>query len=178
MKTKAAPVKVHYVNIALFAITALVIFVPFLLGLNFRVHRSLGLLGIAIINFVSSASLIPTPGFIAVGLGGHLYNPFVVALIASIASTAGQMVGFVFGYTSKKLTESEKHFLNFLTHLFSHKYAPVVIFLLAFFPNPFFDVVGIVAGLSLYPPRKFIFLVFLGRLMRDVIIAIIGHNFL
>ncbi len=181
MKKKTQPVNKNeskYLYIGLFAISALILFSPLFLPYDLRRFHNLGLIGIAIINFITSASLVPTPGFLAVGIGGKLYNPLVVALISAISSTAGQTVGFLFGYSSKKLSASEKHILDRLGKLLHHKYAPILIILLAFIPNPFFDVVGIVAGVSLYPLKRFLFLVFIGRLLRDIMIAYAGHRFL
>ncbi|OGH12730.1 MAG: hypothetical protein A2776_01895, partial [Candidatus Levybacteria bacterium RIFCSPHIGHO2_01_FULL_40_10] len=138
---------------------------------------SFGLLGIGILNFVSSASLFfPAPGIVATGIGGAHFNPLLVALFSASGSAMGESVAFAFGYSSTKLTNSEKHILSIFTKLFHHKHTTLLIFLFAFVPNPFFDVMGILAGVSHYSLRRFLFIVFAARFMRDTIVAFIGSQ--
>lgn len=161
--------------IVVFTISALLIFLPIFFRLNIKDFTSLGLLGVFLFNFISASTLFfPTPGFVATGVGGSLYNPILVAIAASLGSTIGEGVGFAFGYSSKKISNHHHKFLDVLSNILHHKYGYLLIILLAFIPNPFFDVVGIIAGISLYPLRKFLFLVFVGRLARDLIIAWLG----
>jgi len=64
-----------------------------------------------------------------------------------------------------------------LYRIVHHKHGSLLIVLFAFVPNPFFDAIGIVAGLALYPLRRFLMLVFIGRLARDLIVAYVGSTF-
>ena len=171
--------KKKYIYIFLFVISALLLVSPLVLGFNFGFFRSLGLVGITLINFFSSATLfLPTPGFLAIGLGGKLYNPLLVAFLSALGSSLGEIVGFTFGYSTKKISPSQQNILDKIEKLFKHKYAPFFIIFLSFIPNPFFDAIGIVAGISLYPLKKFILLVFIGRFFRDIIIAYAGQAWL
>jgi membrane protein YqaA with SNARE-associated domain len=148
-------------------------------GFDFSAFRSLGLLGIALINFFASATLfLPAPGFLAVGVGGKFYNPLLVAGLAALGATLGEVVGFAFGYSSRKLSKSQKNILHHVGKLLHHKYAPLIIVFFAFIPNPFFDAVGIVAGVSLFPLRNFLIFTFIGRFLRDVLIAYAGYRYL
>lgn len=160
-----------------FVLTSLLIFSPFFIKIDFNNIGAWGLFGITFINFISSSTMfVPAPGFIATGIGGRLFNPIAVALFSSVGSTLGEGVGYLFGYSSKKLTHSEKHFLDFFSRLFHHRHTPWVIIVFSFIPNPFFDIVGIVAGASLFPAKKFLILVFIGRFARDLIIASVGRS--
>ncbi len=161
----------------LFVVSALLLFSPFYFKYNLSNLKSLGLLGIALFNFISSSTIFfPAPGFIVTGIGGKLFNPVLVALFSSSGSSLGESVGFIFGYSSKKITNSERHILDFLARLFHHKYTPFLIVLLAFIPNPFFDALGIAAGAALFPIKKFLAFVFIGRLARDLIVAYVGST--
>lgn len=162
----------------LFLLSALLLFFPIYLKLDFETLKSFGILGVAIFNFLSSSTLFfPAPGIVATGIGGALYNPILVALASSTGSTLGESVGFVFGHSSRQITHPHDHtFMNSLYKIIHHKHGPLLIIFLAFIPNPFFDAVGILAGLALFPLRKFLALVFIGRLARDLIVAYIGST--
>ena len=165
------------IHIALFAVSALFLFSPLLFAFKLGEFKSFGLLGIGILNFLSSATLFfPAPGIVATGIGGAHFNPLLVALFSASGSAMGESVAFAFGYSSTKLTNSEKHILSIFTKLFHHKHTTLLIFLFAFVPNPFFDVMGILAGVSHYSLRRFLFIVFAARFMRDTIVAFIGSQ--
>lgn len=171
--------KKRLLYVAIFFFTSVLLISPLIFGYNIRDLKSFGLVGIALINFFSSATLfLPAPGFLAVGVGGNIYNPLLVAFMAALGSTLGESVGFLFGYSSKKLTASQQHILDSIEKFFHHKYTGVLIVLMAFIPNPIFDAVGIVAGISLFPFKKFLILVFIGRFLRDIIIAYAGQQLL
>jgi len=168
--------KLFYV--ILFLLSALLLLSPLYFRFDLNTLKSFGILGVAIINFISSSTLFfPTPGFLATGVGGALYNPFFVAIAASVGSTLGESVGFIFGHSGRKITHPKDHtFMESLYKIIHHKHGSLLIILLAFIPNPFFDAVGIVAGLALYPLRKFLMLVFIGRFARDLIVAYVGAS--
>ncbi|OGH17171.1 MAG: hypothetical protein A3C30_03240 [Candidatus Levybacteria bacterium RIFCSPHIGHO2_02_FULL_40_18] len=163
----------------LFLVSALLLFSPLYFKFDFETLKSLGILGVAIFNFVSSSTLFfPAPGIVATGIGGALYNPVLVALASSVGSTLGESVGFLFGHSTRKITHPRDHtFMASLYRIVHHKHGSLLIVLFAFVPNPFFDAIGIVAGLALYPLRRFLMLVFIGRLARDLIVAYVGSTF-
>src|SRR3990170_2035411 len=130
----------------LLLISALLLFSPLFLRIDLQSLKSLGILGVALLNFISSSTLFfPVPGFLATGIGGSLYNPLLVAVASSIGSTLGESVGFVFGHASRKITHPKDHtFMESLYRIIHHKHGSLLIVALAFIPNPFFDAVGIV----------------------------------
>lgn len=160
----------------LFFFSSALLFSPLFFKIDLNSLKSFGILGVALLNFISSSTLFfPVPGFLATGIGGSLYNPLLVAIASSVGSTLGECVGFVFGHSSRKITHPKDHtFMESLYKIIHHKHGSLLIILLAFIPNPFFDAVGIVAGLALYPLKKFLMLVFIGRFARDLIVAYVG----
>lgn len=163
--------------IGIFLLSAFFLLSPLFFKVDIGNLKHLGILGVALFNFAASSTLFfPAPGILATGIGGSLYNPILVALAASIGSTIGESVGFAFGHSSRKLGSGKHKMIDNLLSKYLHKYGGLVIFLLAFIPNPFFDAVGILAGLTLYPLKKFILFVFLGRLTRDLIVAYVGST--
>lgn len=163
----------------LFLFSALLLLSPLYLEIDFDTLRPLGILGIAIFNFIASSTIFfPAPGIVVTGIGGALYNPILVAFASAAGSSLGEAVGFLFGHSSRKITHPKDHtFMQSLYKILHHKHGSLLIILFAFIPNPFFDIIGIVAGLAFFPLKKFLLLVFIGRFARSIIVAYIGSNF-
>jgi len=168
--------KLFFVSLLIFS--GFILISPLIFRFDPRNVTSLGLLGVALFNFVAAATVfIPVPGYLATGLAGTIYNPILVALASAFGGALGEGVGFAFGYSTEKIANvKERKILKLTANLLHGKYGPVVIILLTFIPNPFFDLLGVAAGISLYPLKKFLILVFLGRLARDIIIATISSK--
>ncbi len=146
----------------------------------FKDATSLGLLGIFLINLASSATFfVSGPAFLTVIAGGSIYPPFLVALSASLGAAAGDMVSFLFGYSGRSLAIKrlkKKLWFVVLEGVFQ-KYGNFFLFVLAFIPNPFFDGLGLIAGIFGFQPLKFFLIVFLGRISRFVLLAMIGAKY-
>lgn len=145
----------------------------------FREASSLGLLGIFVVNFVSSATLfVSAPAFLTIITGGNLYSPILVAGVAALGACLGDMLGFAFGHSGRRLTKKklDRHpTIRFLEkHFFKH--GALIIFLLAIIPNPFFDAIGILAGVVNYPPLKFFVIMLVGRFLRYWALAQFGSK--
>ncbi|MDO8583324.1 MAG: VTT domain-containing protein [bacterium] len=143
----------------------------------FKEATSFGLLGLFVVNFVSSATFfVSAPAFLTVIAGGNLYSPILVALIAAFGAGLGDMLGFIFGHSGRKLTRKklEKNkYIRFLEKHF-HKHGVLIIFLMSIIPNPFFDAIGMLAGLLNYPPLRFFAIMLVGRLLRYWALAQFG----
>lgn len=171
MKKKSLSVVLFIVSIGLFC-------APLLFKNILHSMQALGIAGIFLINFLGSATLfLPVPGIVSVAIGGSLYNPILVALAASFGSCLGEGVGFLFGYSSKQvfLLEKNKTLSYLLSYTFKSWFGVVVIFLFSAIPNPVFDGIGILAGISGLSLNRFLLIVFLGRLVRNLFIASFGH---
>jgi membrane protein YqaA with SNARE-associated domain len=135
----------------------------------FKEASSLGLFGLFIINFVSSAGFfVSGPAFLTIIAGGNLYPPVLVAIIGAVGACLGDMLGFAFGYSGRRLAKKklDRHkTIRFLEKHF-HRHGALIIFILALIPNPFFDAVGILAGVLNYPPLKFFIIMLIGRFLR------------
>lgn len=156
----------------------LLIVLAFLFRENLAQFRSFGLLGIFLINFFGSATiLIPAPAIASVVAGGAVYPPVLVAVASSLGAALGDMVGFFLGHSGRKIFIKNNHrFYILLSDLF-HKFGGIAIFGFAFLPNPFFDIVGISAGVFSYPAFRFFVLLFAGRLLRNLLLASLGSLF-
>lgn len=146
----------------------------------FKDFRNLGLIGIFLINFVSSATFfISGPAFLTVIAGGSIYHPLLVAFIASLGASAGDMISYSFGYSGRRLTEHrlrKKLWFVVIEDVFK-AYGSIFIFVFAIIPNPFFDAVGLFAGVMGMNYSKFFILMLFGRFARFIILALIGARF-
>jgi membrane protein YqaA with SNARE-associated domain len=96
-------------------------------------------------------------------------------VVAALGASLGDMLGYILGRSGKHvvLNHSEKKWFVWFQKIFS-KFADILIFAFAFIPNPFFDGIGILAGISEFPPTRFFLLMFVGRFARNVLLALLG----
>lgn len=136
--------------------------------------KSLGLLGIFLLNLIGSATLfIPAPAIASVVAGGIVYNPLFVALVAALGSVLGDMVGYLVGYAGRRVYAKKHSRFEFFQKIF-HKFGGWAVFLFALIPNPIFDAIGIFAGVFSYSPLKFFAISFGARLLRNLVLAYFG----
>lgn len=162
--------------VSLFVISSIFIILPFIIELDLKTLTAFGLVGLFLINFFGSATLfLPAPAIVSVAVAGATIHPLVVAVVAALASCLGEGIAYIFGYSSREV-------LNLKNHKNIYKYSKkivhwkggVLIALFAFFPNPLFDGLGILAGLSNFPAKRFLSFVFIGRMIRNIGIAYLG----
>jgi membrane protein YqaA with SNARE-associated domain len=91
-------------------------------------------------------------------------NPFMVALVAASAEAVGEMTGYLAGMGGKAIFDRNRFYLRF-KNLFS-RYGGLILFCGSMIPNPLFDIMGVAAGSILYPVRKFLLLVFIGKTIK------------
>lgn len=140
-----------------------------------------GLLGIFLINLISSASVVfPLPGAASVFIGGSVWNPLSVGLASGIGASLGEVMGYLVGFGGRGLVFpsqiKNKWWVTF-KKIF-HKHGFVTILVMAAIPLPIFDFVGILAGSLEYPLWKFYLATLIGRSIRNYIFAVAGARIL
>lgn len=140
---------------------------------------SWGLLGIFLINIVGSATLfIPAPAIATVLAGGIIYNPLLVAILAALGAAIGDFIAYILGRSGKEVLFKKKSlWYEVFREMFHKRWGAFFILAFSIIPNPFFDAVGIVAGIFSYSPIKFFIYVLLGRFIRNLLIAYFGSLF-
>ena len=91
-------------------------------------------------------------------------DPFMVALVAASAEAVGELTGYLAGMGGKAIFDRNKFYLRF-KNLFS-RYASLTLLFGSAVPNPLFDVMGVAAGSILYPVKRFLLLVFIGKVVK------------
>lgn len=156
--------------------------VAFSLGLFFLqdklLHlKALGLIGLFLISVFSAILFIPSPvGIASVVAAGTAFPTLLVALIASLGSSVGDLVAYLIGYTGREAFIDTKKLRHQVIQDVFEKHGGLFIFFIALVPNPFFDAIGVVAGLFFYPVKRFFIYIFLGRLLRNLLLAYLGHR--
>lgn len=163
---------------ALFVVLGIILFLPVFYQIRHQEFRSFGLVGVFLLNLIGSATIfLPTPAFISVGISATQTNPLLVALVASLGAALGEGTTFLFGYSSNKILNLEKHknLKKFKVKILD-KWGALAIFAFAFLPNPFFDGIGMLAGISKYPIKRFLIATLIGRFMRYTLLGYVSAH--
>ncbi len=144
-------------------------------------YSTLGYFGLLVSNFIASAAVfLPLPTLATSFLSGNILNPILVGLFAGVGSALGDFVAFLLGFGTRRVVNGflkKEHFFGRLEFWFK-KNAFVTIFVLSFIPNPFFDGVGLIAGAFSVKPKDFLLATVLGRVTRNILLAISGQKIL
>jgi len=133
-----------------------------------------GYFGAFVISLMASAVvIIPVPGLPVIFLLGAVLNPFIVGLMVGLAEPIGELTSYMAGY-SGRVTLQNRRFYTRLQDWMKRR-GSLVLFGFSALPNPFTDVAGIAAGAVRYPLWKFLLVMFLGKTVKGVIVALAGY---
>jgi len=135
--------------------------------------RNMGYLGIFFISLISSATVfLPLPGFaVAFAMGAYL-DPPLVGIAAGLGAGLGEISGYLAGYAGHDAVERTKIYQSHKKQI--GKYGPLAIFVLAFLPNPVFDIAGVASGALKMPVWQFLLATAAGKTLRYIIVAYAG----
>jgi len=135
--------------------------------------EALGYPGVFILSLLSNATLIlPVPGVLFTSAMGAVFNPYLVALAAGSGATIGELTGYMAGFSGQGVIENRKWYDK--VTLWMQKYGGITILVLAFVPNPVFDVVGMVAGALRMPLWKYLIFSWIGKVGKMLLFALGG----
>lgn len=162
-------------NIQIITIGAVALFIAplFLFRGSLDALSQFGYIGVFLASFAGSASiLLPVPGIAVVLTGGYLWNPFLVGIVGGMGMTLGEISGYALGFGSRDLLEKYRR-LRFLERWMARR-GGLIIFFGSLIPNPFFDVLGFIAGSQRYPLGRFFLWALPGKTIRALAIAYLG----
>ena len=162
------------------AALAFAVGISVLIFLNRDAIESLGLYGypgVFVISALGNATLVlPAPSFLIVfALAGAL-NPVWLGLSAGCGAAIGEMTGYLAGFSGRGIIEDKPLFQR-LTVLM-RTWGAWLIFVLAFIPNPLFDIGGVLAGVLRIRWWKFLLAAAAGKSLRFILIAYFGEFFI
>jgi membrane protein YqaA with SNARE-associated domain len=137
--------------------------------------ESYGYLGAFLIALVTTATIVlPVPGILLIVALGTVpeYNPVLVGVAAGAGSALGEITGYMAGFSGQLVFENIKYYRQLKQWM--QKRGAIVLFILAFVPNPLFDIAGAIAGLLRYPLWKFLLACFAGKTLRYILVAAFG----
>lgn len=135
--------------------------------------QSYSYLGLFFLNMLGSATIfLPTPLFLTAFAAGAVFNPFLVAVVASAGSAIGELTGYAAGYGAEELLEKDIKIQR--VKRWMDRYGLWTLFVLAAVPNPLFDIAGIIAGATGISIKKYLAIVWLGKLIKFLVISYLG----
>jgi membrane protein YqaA with SNARE-associated domain len=135
--------------------------------------EAFGYPGVFLISLLSNATLIlPVPGVLFTSAMGAVFNPYLVALAAGSGATLGELTGYVAGFSGKAVIENRKWYDK--VTVWMRKYGGITILVLAFVPNPVFDIAGMVAGALRMPLWKYLLYSWIGKVAKMLLFALGG----
>ncbi len=133
-----------------------------------------GYLGAFLIAALSSATIIfPAPGWAIIVAMSTSFNPILLGIFAGVGSAIGEITGYLAGDGVRDILNSRIKETKNIEEIIK-KYDTWAIFALAFIPNPLFDVAGVIAGGLKMKWWKFLIACAAGRVLRYVMLALIG----
>lgn len=132
-----------------------------------------GYVGLFLISILGNATIVlPVPTFVTTFLGGGVFNPVLVGIISAAGATIGELTGYLAGLGGQAIIENRELYDRFSRWM--DRYGLLALFVLAAIPNPFFDVAGIIAGMSRLRLTTYFLVVWGGKIVKFVLIAFLG----
>ena len=146
----------------------------YLLGDQVQKFAAFGYPGIFLIVLLSYATiLLPVPGMAIVFSMSGVFHPLGVALAAATGGALGELSGYLAGYSGRAVIENWKRYDKITAWV--RKHGGPAILLLAAIPNPFFDLVGVAAGVLKMPVHKFLLWCWPGQIIKMLYVAYAGY---
>lgn len=132
-----------------------------------------GFVGVFLAALVSSASIFfPGPGMLVAFIAGGFLNPVLVGIASGFGAGIGELAGYWVGRQGEFMVENVKGYKKM--RMWMERYGGWLIFLGAAIPNPIFDAIGIAAGATEYPVKRFLIATIMGKTLRGLIMAFAG----
>ncbi len=169
----AMPRKPRVLQYAALVVALAITVVVYLLRDRLEGVAQYGYLGIFLISVLGNATIIlPVPTFLTAFLGGGVFNPILVGVISAAGATIGELTGYLAGVGGKAIVEDRALYERFRGWM--DRYGLFALFALAAIPNPFFDVAGIIAGVSHIKVTTYLAVTWAGKIVKFILIALLG----
>jgi membrane protein YqaA with SNARE-associated domain len=155
-------------------------FAFFYFDVNIAELQTYGYVGVFAISLIGSASIfLPTQSIAAIFGGGAVLHPIlgipaplVVGVVAGFGESLGEFTGYAAGYGGSAVIR-DRTFYRWIQD-WMQRHGSITMFVFSAIPNPVFDVAGTIAGATKMPPWKFFVAVWLGKTLKDIVIASTG----
>jgi len=169
----AKPRKPRALQYAALVVALVITVVVYLLRDRLADFAQYGYLGIFLISMLGNATIIlPVPTFLTAFLGGGVFNPILVGVISAAGATIGELTGYLAGVGGKAIVEDRALYERFRGWM--ERYGLFALFAMAAIPNPFFDIAGIIAGVSRIKVTTYLAVTWAGKIVKFILIALVG----
>ena len=135
--------------------------------------QTYGYPGIFVFSILANATiLIPIPGVVFTSAMGAVFNPFWVSIASGAGAAIGELSGYLVGFSGQAVVENSERYERIVRWM--KKHGDVTILLLAFIPNPLFDLAGMTAGILKVPIWKFLLYCLIGKILKMMMFAYAG----
>ena len=158
--------------LALLVVIAITVYV---ISLRDQAERlqAYGYPGIFLISILSNATVIlPAPGLAITFALGAVFHPIGVALAAGAGAALGELTGYLAGFSSRGIVDDSPTYERI--RKWTEQHGGWAILVLAFIPNPLFDLGGAAAGALGMPVRTFLFWAWIGKTLKMLLFAYAG----
>ncbi len=138
--------------------------------------QAYGYAGIFLISIVANATIIiPLPGIVLTSAMATIFNPLGVAIAAGSGAALGELTGYLAGFSGQAIVERADKYQRILDWMKQHpRRTDLAILVLAFIPNPLFDLAGMASGTLRIPIWRFLLWVWLGKILKMLPFAYAG----
>jgi uncharacterized membrane protein YdjX (TVP38/TMEM64 family) len=136
-----------------------------------------GYAGIFLISIAANATIIiPLPGVAFTTAMGAIFDPAGVAVAAGLGAAIGELSGYLAGFSGQGVVERVALYEKLTAWMKAHQnLAYGLIVLLAFIPNPLFDLAGMASGALKIPLWKFLIACSVGKILKMLCFAYAGY---
>jgi uncharacterized membrane protein YdjX (TVP38/TMEM64 family) len=135
--------------------------------------QAYGYPGIFLVSILANATiLVPVPGVVFTSAMGAVFNPFWVSVAAGTGAALGELSGYMAGFSGQAVVENTARYDRMVGWM--QKYGDITILVLAFIPNPLFDLAGMLAGVLKIPVQKFLIYCVIGKILKMMMFAYAG----
>ena len=139
--------------------------------------QAYGYPGIFLFSILANATIfLPVPGVVFTSAMGAIFNPLLVSFAAGGGAAIGELSGYLAGFSGQAVVEDSARYKRVVRWM--EKYGDITILVLAFIPNPLFDLAGIVAGILKMPIWKFLIFCVIGKILKMMMFAYAGSWFI
>ncbi len=104
--------------------------------------------------------------------GALVLNPLAVAVLTGIGGAVGEITGYALGRSSRRFVKGGSG-PGWLSRSAERHMAPTLL-AVSIIPNPFVDVIGIVAGRMGYPLKLFLAYSIIGKVVQSILFVYIA----
>lgn len=132
-----------------------------------------GYAGVFFLSMLGHATiLLPMPALLGAFIGGGIFHPLVIGVIAAAGAAIGELTGYLAGVGGNAIISDRKVFRRMQDQL--QRYGLVGLVVLAAIPNPLFDMAGIAAGMMRLRISHFLLATWVGQIIKFTVFSYLG----